>query len=199
MGFDLFCQWPITRWQWVVFTINFVRNYVKFVREGNKHFDLKSSLWFISLNWFIIFEAADGLKYYDVIEGNGPVAEKGSTVQVCLWWEMKNILISCLLDLYLPPFGLCFFTGTFWLYVSRHYSSVKSRVKTLGWKSNHCSGSFCFSLLHMSRILVYTLKHNVRDEMLVLAWHCSTKCITISHFHVFSIFFCFCLVELIIH
>ena len=30
-----------------------------------------------------MFEAADGLKYYDVVEGNGPVAEKGSTVQVC--------------------------------------------------------------------------------------------------------------------
>jgi len=26
--------------------------------------------------------AADGLKYYDLIEGKGPIAEKGSTVQV---------------------------------------------------------------------------------------------------------------------
>ncbi|KAH6799825.1 FKBP-like peptidyl-prolyl cis-trans isomerase family protein [Perilla frutescens var. hirtella] len=33
-------------------------------------------------------EAADGLKYYDLVEGKGPVAEKGSTVQVhfdCLY------------------------------------------------------------------------------------------------------------------
>lgn len=30
------------------------------------------------------FEAADGLKYYDVLKGNGPAAEKGSLVQVCL-------------------------------------------------------------------------------------------------------------------
>jgi hypothetical protein len=26
--------------------------------------------------------AADGLKYYDLVEGKGPIAEKGSTVQV---------------------------------------------------------------------------------------------------------------------
>lgn len=29
-------------------------------------------------------EAADGLKYYDLVEGKGPVAEKGSIVQVRL-------------------------------------------------------------------------------------------------------------------
>lgn len=28
------------------------------------------------------FKAADGLKYYDLVEGKGPIAEKGSTVQV---------------------------------------------------------------------------------------------------------------------
>jgi FKBP-type peptidyl-prolyl cis-trans isomerase len=28
--------------------------------------------------------AADGLKYYDLVEGKGPTAEKGSTVQVKL-------------------------------------------------------------------------------------------------------------------
>jgi len=32
----------------------------------------------------LTLETADGLKYYDLIEGKGPVAEKGSTVQVCL-------------------------------------------------------------------------------------------------------------------
>lgn len=32
----------------------------------------------------IAFKAADGLKYYDILEGKGPVAEKGSTVQVWL-------------------------------------------------------------------------------------------------------------------
>lgn len=37
---------------------------------------------FSCFNWFLS-EAADGLKYYDVVEGKGPVAEKGSTVQVC--------------------------------------------------------------------------------------------------------------------
>lgn len=31
--------------------------------------------------WFSL-KAASGLKYYDVVEGKGPVAEKGSTVQV---------------------------------------------------------------------------------------------------------------------
>lgn len=30
-----------------------------------------------------MFDSADGLKYYDLVEGKGPVAEKGSTVQVC--------------------------------------------------------------------------------------------------------------------
>ena len=33
------------------------------------------------------FKAADGLKYYDVVEGKGPIAEKGSTVQV--WFCCK--------------------------------------------------------------------------------------------------------------
>lgn len=33
-------------------------------------------------NNYLEFEAADGLKYYDLVEGKGPVAEKGSTVQV---------------------------------------------------------------------------------------------------------------------
>ena len=84
----------------------------------------------------------------------------------CCWWKWtsswkrficpglfvlgdeKHSVFS-FLDLYLPPLGECFFTGAFWLYISQHYSSVKSRVKTLGWKSNHCSGSFCFSLLHI--------------------------------------------------
>lgn len=32
----------------------------------------------------VAFEAAEGLKYYDVVEGKGPTAEKGSTVQVHL-------------------------------------------------------------------------------------------------------------------
>jgi len=31
----------------------------------------------------VVFKAADGLKYYDLVEGKGPVAEKGTTVQVC--------------------------------------------------------------------------------------------------------------------
>jgi len=29
-----------------------------------------------------MFNSADGLKYYDLVEGKGPVAEKGATVQV---------------------------------------------------------------------------------------------------------------------
>jgi peptidylprolyl isomerase len=29
-----------------------------------------------------MFDLADGLKYYDFLEGKGPIAEKGSTVQV---------------------------------------------------------------------------------------------------------------------
>jgi len=29
-----------------------------------------------------MFNSADGLKYYDLIEGKGPVAEKGKIVQV---------------------------------------------------------------------------------------------------------------------
>lgn len=33
---------------------------------------------------FFILEAADGLKYYDIEEGKGPVVEKGTTVQVTL-------------------------------------------------------------------------------------------------------------------
>ena len=35
-------------------------------------------------NNLMMFETADGLKYYDLIEGKGPTAEKGSTVQVCV-------------------------------------------------------------------------------------------------------------------
>ncbi|KAG5542615.1 hypothetical protein RHGRI_022216 [Rhododendron griersonianum] len=38
--------------------------------------------------------AADGLKYYDVVEGKGPVAEKGSTVQVhfdCLYGKITAV------------------------------------------------------------------------------------------------------------
>lgn len=31
---------------------------------------------------FVMFDSADGLKYYDLVEGKGPIAEKGSTVQV---------------------------------------------------------------------------------------------------------------------
>ncbi|GJR11392.1 peptidyl-prolyl cis-trans isomerase FKBP18, chloroplastic [Tanacetum coccineum] len=33
-------------------------------------------------NNLMMFETADGLKYYDLIEGKGPTAEKGSIVQV---------------------------------------------------------------------------------------------------------------------
>lgn len=40
----------------------------------------------------IAFKAADGLKYYDILEGKGPVAEKGSTVQV--WLSLKFAYMS---------------------------------------------------------------------------------------------------------
>lgn len=33
--------------------------------------------------------AADGLKYYDIVEGKGPVAQKGSTVQVGLNFKVE--------------------------------------------------------------------------------------------------------------
>lgn len=33
--------------------------------------------------------AADGLKYYDIVEGKGPVAQKGSTVQVGLNFKLE--------------------------------------------------------------------------------------------------------------
>lgn len=40
---------------------------------------------FFHSHWRDILIAANGLKYYDIEEGKGPVAEKGSTVQViCL-------------------------------------------------------------------------------------------------------------------
>lgn len=41
--------------------------------------------------------AADGLKYYDLVEGKGPVAEKGSTVQVFIFSQLSynhNISLS---------------------------------------------------------------------------------------------------------
>lgn len=37
-----------------------------------------------------IHKTADGLKYYDLIEGNGPKVDKGSTVQVCISWATKD-------------------------------------------------------------------------------------------------------------
>lgn len=42
----------------------------------NLHLDL---LYFC---FSVTSEAAEGLKYYDVVEGKGPIAEKGSTIQV---------------------------------------------------------------------------------------------------------------------
>lgn len=36
------------------------------------------------ISYHLMFHPADGLKYYDLIQGNGPVAEKGTTVQVCV-------------------------------------------------------------------------------------------------------------------
>ena len=38
--------------------------------------------YILSLRGLKYFPAADGLKYYDLLEGNGPVAEVGATVQV---------------------------------------------------------------------------------------------------------------------
>lgn len=39
-----------------------------------------------------ILIAANGLKYYDIEEGKGPVAEKGSTVQVICLGNLRAIL-----------------------------------------------------------------------------------------------------------
>lgn len=42
----------------------------------------------------MLSEAADGLKYFDIVEGKGPVAERGSTVQVhfdCLYGKITAV------------------------------------------------------------------------------------------------------------
>ncbi|WMV27851.1 hypothetical protein MTR67_021236 [Solanum verrucosum] len=45
-----------------------------------------------SISYHVITNAqADGLKYYDILEGKGPVAEKGSTVQVHFDCVYRNI------------------------------------------------------------------------------------------------------------
>lgn len=48
-----------------------------------------------------MFDSADGLKYYDFLEGKGPIAEKGLTVQVCLvtFGKGKKMLLFCIQDL----------------------------------------------------------------------------------------------------
>lgn len=38
--------------------------------------------WALSNLYDNMLGAADGLKYFDLVEGKGPIAEKGSTVQV---------------------------------------------------------------------------------------------------------------------
>lgn len=45
-------------------------------------------------------EAADGLKYYDLVEGKGPIAEKGATVQVRLQWD--KLFLTCAIYMDLP-------------------------------------------------------------------------------------------------
>lgn len=44
--------------------------------------------------FLIILKAANGLKYYDVVEGKGPVAEKGSTVQVFFFFFPPNFIVK---------------------------------------------------------------------------------------------------------
>jgi len=42
--------------------------------------------------YFVMFDSADGLKYYDFLEGKGSIAEKGSTVQVSYPLQMNNTM-----------------------------------------------------------------------------------------------------------
>lgn len=52
------------------------------VAQQNPNTIESSETWLNNLLIFVMFDSADGLKYYDLDEGKGPIAEKGSTVQV---------------------------------------------------------------------------------------------------------------------
>lgn len=53
------------------------------------YFHFSSALYKL-IQKLVMFDSADGLKYYDFLEGKGPIAEKGSTVQVCHLLEIKG-------------------------------------------------------------------------------------------------------------
>lgn len=64
------------------------RQYISFYSlshhsETYRVFKVIQKLYLVISLSFVMFDSADGLKYYDLVEGKGPVAEKGSTVQVC--------------------------------------------------------------------------------------------------------------------
>lgn len=70
--------------------------------------------------------AADGLKYYDIVEGNGPVAEKGSTVQV--GWFFLEIQIELVHNVFGSEF---IFTQVHFDCMYRGITAVSSRESKL--------------------------------------------------------------------
>jgi hypothetical protein len=62
-------------------------------------FKRDSELLFFFVFIFVGDLAADGLKYYDVLEGKGAAAEKGMTVQVNLLETETNLFLPLSLKL----------------------------------------------------------------------------------------------------
>lgn len=76
----------------------------------------------------VTFEAADGLKYYDIVEGKGPAAENGSTVQVHLG-SSRSFYLNLVVLALLHPFFLSFQVHFDCIY--RGITAVSSRESKL--------------------------------------------------------------------